>query len=301
LWQASLQSNSQCAISVDNLFESSFNGFPVARGAMEEGTPIQSFSSNTEPDLLLLRDRRVFPVWSVWDILLLFLFTGFAALIVGSMGSAMRDFLLLRFSSLQLLHHPALEAVFLLAFQGLLDILILLYIYFTITLKYNSPFWTSIKWTGKARKYLLIYCPVGVFLALTVVGLSAVLPSSQKPPIEEMLGHPASALLFGMLGVFVAPFVEELIFRGFIYPVVERGVGSVLAVAATALLFMALHLGQLWGSWTGITLILLVGITLSTARARTDSLIPPFAIHLSYNSTLCLLFLIASMVKGFPA
>ena len=268
---------------------------------MEERTPIQSFASNTEPNLLLLGDHSIFPVWSAWDILLLFLFTGFAAVIIGSIGNAMRDLLIFRFPSSPLLHHPALEAVSLLVFQGLLDLIILLYIYFTITLKYNSPFWTSIKWTGKVRKYFLIYWPVGVSLALTVVGLSAILPSPQKPPIEEMLEHPASALLFAVLGVFIAPFVEELIFRGFIYPVVERGAGSALAVVSTALLFTALHLGQLWGSWTGITLILLVGITLSTVRARTDSLIPPFVIHLSYNSTLCLLFLIASTVKGFPA
>jgi len=268
---------------------------------MNEDTPIQSFVNNSEPDPLLLQDHRAFPVWSVWDIFLLFFFTGFAALIVGSMGNAIRDLLLARFSSLQILRHPALEAVSLLMFQGLLDVLILLFIYFTITLKYNSPFLTSIKWTGRIQKHLLTYLPVGVFLALTVAGLSSVLPSAEKPPIEELLEYPASAFLFAVLGVFVAPFVEELIFRGFIYPVVERRLGSLLAVVITALLFTLLHLGQLWGSLTGIMLILLVGITLSTIRAGTDSLIPSFVVHLSYNSTLCLLFLIGSLVKGFPA
>jgi membrane protease YdiL (CAAX protease family) len=266
---------------------------------MEEHSPIQSLANNAEPNVLL--HQRVFPVWSAWDVFLLFLFTGFAALILGSTGSAIRDFLLYRFSSVTVLRHPALEAVSLLVFQGLLDVIIFLYIYLTITLKYESPFWTSIKWTGKTRRCLLIYFPVGVFLALTVAGLSAILPTPRKPPIEEMLEHPASALLFAVLGVSIAPFVEEFIFRGFIYPVVERRVGSLLAVVSTALLFTALHLGQLWGSWTGVALILLVGITLSTARARTDSLITPFVIHLSYNSTLCLLFLITSAVKGFPS
>ncbi|PYV90700.1 MAG: hypothetical protein DMG05_09450, partial [Acidobacteria bacterium] len=69
---------------------------------------------------------------------------------------------------------------------------------------------------------------------------------------------------------------------------------------ATALLFTTVHVTQLWGSWSGIVLILLVGITLSTVRAKTDSLIPSFVIHLSYNSTICLLFLVGSLVKGFP-
>jgi CAAX protease family protein len=268
---------------------------------MDEPTPIPSLTDSTEHDVVLLQEHRVFPVWSAWDVLFLLLFIGFAAMALGSIGNAIKNVVLSRFSSFPFLHHPALESVSLLAFQGLLDVLILVFIYFTITLKYRSPFLASIKWTGNVRKYFLIYWPGGVLLALAVLGLSAALPSPQKPPIEEMLEHPASALIFAVLGVFIAPFVEELLFRGFIYPLIERRIGSLLAVAVTALLFTALHVGQLWGSWTGIALILLVGITLSTVRARTDSLVPSFVIHLSYNSTLCLLFLVASVVKGLPA
>lgn len=84
---------------------------------MNEDTPIQSFVNNSELDPLWLQDQSVFPVWSVWDIFLLFLFTGFAALIVGSAANAIRGLLLVRFPSFQLLHHPALEAVSLLVFQ----------------------------------------------------------------------------------------------------------------------------------------------------------------------------------------
>src|SRR5262245_47493496 len=97
---------------------------PPKSGAMEEHSPIQSLASHTEPNVLLLQDHRAFPVWSVWDVLLLFLFTGLGALILGSTGSAIRDFLLHHFSSLAVLHHPALEAVSLLFFQGLLAVMI---------------------------------------------------------------------------------------------------------------------------------------------------------------------------------
>ena len=103
--------------------------------------------------------------------------------------------------------------------------LILLFIYFTITLKYNSPFWTSIKWR-KISKHFLTYIPLGVLLALTVVGLSAVLPSLEKAADRGVARTSDLRFLFAALGVLVAPFVEELIFRGFIYPVVERAIGS---------------------------------------------------------------------------
>ncbi len=243
---------------------------------------------------------KPFPVWSGWDVLLLFFFTGFTALFVGALGEAVSHWLQFKFPAVQFLRHPAIESILLLSFQALLDVLIFLFIYFTVTLKYNSPFWPSIKWAPRGTCYLLTYLSLGVLLALTVLGISAVLPSPRKPPLEELLKYPTSAILFAALGVFVAPFVEEVIFRGFIYPVVERKLGRILAVLATALLFTTVHVGQLWGSWSGIVLILLVGITLSTVRAKTDSLVPSFVIHLSYNSTICLLFLVGSLVKGFP-
>jgi membrane protease YdiL (CAAX protease family) len=262
---------------------------------------LPSMVQSAEPDPLRYPDQAIFPVWSVWDVVALFFFTGFVALGVGSLGSASWNFLLARFRSIHTLRHPGFEAVSLLIFQALLDILILLFIYVTITLKYAAPFWSSIKWTGKAHKLVLTYLPLGVSLALIVLGVSALLPSPRKPPVEELLQYPVSAFMFAALGVFIAPFVEELIFRGFIYPVVERSLGKIAAVLTTALLFTGLHLGQLWGSWVSVALILLVGTTLSTVRAGTGSLKPSFIIHLSYNCTICLLFLVTSLVKGFPA
>ena len=261
---------------------------------------------------------KPFPVWSGWDVLLLFFFTGFIALFVGALGEAVSHWLQVKFPTVQFLRHPAIESIFLLSFQALLDVLIFLFIYFTVTLKYSSPFWLSIKWVPRGTHYLLTYLSLGIFLALTVLVIEAfgrALPALAAatrvwrdlfPSAEDVYTQGLrfmkqnSAFLFAALGVFVAPFVEEVIFRGFIYPIVERKLGRILAVLATALLFTTVHVTQLWGSWSGIVLILLVGITLSTVRAKTDSLIPSFVIHLSYNSTICLLFLVGSLVKGFP-
>ncbi len=298
---ARLQARDTGAISVDNPTQSSFNGLPgpEARVMNEEGS-FQSFVNEAEPSRLCPGGQRRFPVWSVWDVLALFLFASVTALLVGSVGSAGWKFFLTKFHSIQLLHHPALEAISLLLFLAILDVFIFLFFYCPITLKYAAPFWISIKWTRRNQKPLFTYLPIGVVLALMVLSVSALLPSSQKAPIEELLEQPASAFLFAALGIFVAPFVEELLFRGFIYPIAERRLGKFWAVLSTAFLFTTLHLGQLWGSWTGVMMIFLVGVTLSTVRAGTDSLFPSFVIHLSYNSTLCLLFLGSALIKGFP-
>jgi membrane protease YdiL (CAAX protease family) len=267
---------------------------------MNEDLKIQFPPSQIDFNSPQLPLQKPFPVWSGWDVLLLFLFTGFAALFVGAFGGAASHLLQVRFPSTQFLRHPAIEGMLLLSFQALLDIFILCFIYFTITLKYDSPFWSSIKWIGGANHSWVVYLPVGVLLAFVVLWISTLFPSTKSAPIEQLLKDPISASLFAVLGVFLAPFVEEVIFRGFIYPVVERKLGKIFAVVSTAFLFAAVHVNQLWGSWTGIFLILVVGITLSTVRAKTDSLVPSFVIHISYNSTICLLFLAGSLIKGFP-
>ncbi|HVN79763.1 MAG TPA: type II CAAX endopeptidase family protein [Terriglobia bacterium] len=243
---------------------------------------------------------KPFPVWSGWDVILLISFAGFSAIFLGAFGGAASHILQLKVPAFKLLPRPASEGVFLVCYQAVLDILILMFIYFTITLKYNSPFFPSIKWLNHDRPYFLVFFPMGVLLAFVVLGVSVLVPTPVKPPIEELLKHPVTAVLFAALGVFLAPFVEEVIFRGFIYPVVERRGGKVLAVVLTALLFTGLHVSQLWGSWIGIVLILFVGLTLSTVRAKTDSLVPSFVIHFSYNSTIAALFAIGALVKGLP-
>jgi membrane protease YdiL (CAAX protease family) len=221
----------------------------------------------------------------------------------------------------QWIRHPASEGVFLLLSQGLLDVLIFLFIYLTITLKYNAPFFPSIHWIKLEKKAIGLFGAAGAALAMFVLALSSLLPETGKPPIEELLKFPATMVLYSTLGILVAPFVEEVLFRGFIYPVLERVAakllgfyqtsggtkggfpvegGKILAVIVTAILFVLLHVGQLWGSLQGILLILLVGLTLSTVRAVTGSIKPGFIIHLAYNSTICLLVFLGVLVQGFP-
>ena len=93
-----------------------------------------------------------------------------------------------------------------------------------------------------------------------------------------------SILLFGILGVLVAPLVEETIFRGFLYPVIARQLGTIAGVAITGTLFGLMHAAQLWGGWGQIALLILVGIVLTWVRARTGSVAASFFVHLGYNS-----------------
>ena len=194
------------------------------------------------------------------------------------------------------LDQPSYHAVIQILFTSLLNGSLLLFIYFTITFKYKVPFWSSIKWGNLNIVQVNFYVLTGMLLALVMGFLSGFISEEKNPPITELLKYPESAILLGIVAVLVAPFIEEVIFRGFIYPVLERRWGQYTAVFLTALMFVSLHVSQLWGSWLGISAIFFVGLLLSIVRAKTDSLFPSFLLHLSYNTTLCLLAMVGLLV-----
>lgn len=165
------------------------------------------------------------------------------------------------------------------------EVLWLVFIYLTITLKYRRQFWQAIKWTRGPHPWGA-YLIAGAGLALLAQLLFYLSPSEKELPIERLFTSPAAGYLLTVFGICVAPFVEELVFRGFFYPVFERLWGFVAAVLITGFLFALLHASQLWGGWQELAAILVVGSTLSYFRGKTGSLVPSFLMHLAYNTAL---------------
>ena len=84
----------------------------------------------------------------------------------------------------------------------------------------------------------------------------------------------------------MAPLMEELFFRGFLYPVLARGIGVPIAVIVTAFCFAALHGAQLMFSWGPVLVIFIVGLVLTLVRAKTNSVAAGVVIHMAYNGTI---------------
>ena len=124
--------------------------------------------------------------------------------------------------------------------------------------------------------------------------VSTVFPPS-NPPIEMMLKTPMAIILFGIFGIAFAPILEEIIFRGYLFRLIESIFSSKAAVRSTALMFMMMHVPQLWGSWAGILVILGVGYILSAIRQKTDSVIPCVLVHTTYNGTLFLAYILSTL------
>ena len=226
------------------------------------------------------------PPWTLADLGFLVLFAGFVALPLANLV-VIGGFLALRrsFDWELTVEQAFTRTPFVVSMQTGWEVLWLVFIYLTITSKYRRQFWQAIKWTRGPHPWAT-YLVGGAALALLAQLLFYLSPTEKELPIERLFTSPAAGYLLTVFGICVAPFVEELVFRGFFYPVFERLWGFVAAVLLTALLFALIHASQLWGGWQEIAAIFFVGLTLSYFRGKTGSLVPSFLMHLAYNTAL---------------
>jgi membrane protease YdiL (CAAX protease family) len=170
-------------------------------------------------------------------------------------------------------------------------------IYALARYEHGLRFLEEMRWSRDYKVRNGTFLTLGMGLAFSVMLVSSVFPPS-SPPIEELLSTREAVVIFAIYGIAFAPFLEELLFRGFLFRVLEQTAGVSVAILVTAVLFALLHVPQLWGSWAGMLLIFAVGFILSTLRARTGSLIPTVIVHTAYNGMLFLAFAVGSLYEG---
>ena len=237
-----------------------------------------------------------------WDLLYLVLFS-VAALLVVSVVCVAVYFGLGYFLEWEMdLDQASSKAAIAIAIQALASVLVLAFMYTLITVKYELPFGAVIGWRPIEHRplfYGAAYCGAGVLLALTVGLASQVMSMPEQPtPFEDLLGNPSSLLLVAAFGIAIAPLVEELIFRGFVFSVFERAHGRLAAVVITAGAFSLIHGPQYGWHWQILVLLLYVGIVFGAVRAKTRSIVQPTIIHAAYNMTLLIGLLSASQAPN---
>ncbi|MFM8416122.1 MAG: lysostaphin resistance A-like protein, partial [Actinomycetota bacterium] len=87
-------------------------------------------------------------------------------------------------------------------------------------------------------------------------------------------------IVLGFIVVLGAPFVEELVYRGFIQTGLQSRINDIAALLATAMLFAGIHgrVAELPGLFT---FALILGVTLQMTRR----LGMPILAHLAFNAT----------------
>ncbi len=147
------------------------------------------------------------------------------------------------------------------------------------------PFWRGIHWHWPSLRGAR-YAAAGAAMSLVVLAASRYLPVPSSVPMQEYFRDRLGAWLMTIFGITLAPLMEELFFRGFLYPALRRRIGLRQALAATALLFALLHARQYAYSWALLLLLFLVGLALTWIRERTGSVAASFLFHAGYNAML---------------
>ena len=138
---------------------------------------------------------------------------------------------------------------------------------------------------------------VVLVLSLLFLLVERFLPFPKDTPFEALLKRPYSLLLIAAFSITLGPLMEELFFRGFLYPVVKRRLGVMAAIVATALPFALMHAAQYGGAWASVLLIFVVGVVLAVVREKTNSLAASFLVHAAYNGTIITIIFVAT--SGF--
>ncbi len=166
--------------------------------------------------------------------------------------------------------------------------------------RHKTSLTEAIHWNVPTQRRIWVFALVtgATLTAISDIGQFALhrwIPDSL--PITEFFKDRPSALLLGAFGILVAPLMEELLFRGFLYPALARWTGTVVSVIITASAFTLLHGAQLGYSWAPLLLIFVVGLTLTITRVRTNSVATCVIVHMTYNFLLLLQTYIAT--QGF--
>ncbi len=175
---------------------------------------------------------------------------------------------------------------------------------------WHKSYFSGLQWNGqiaRERFWMLFAIALGCF---GLAGLDEyLLPGPTNAPIEKMINSPAAAWVMFAFGVTMAPFFEEMFFRGFLLPALATATDWIaeklrrtpslpldvdggpqwslpaMAIASiiTSLLFALLHSAQQGHAIGPFLLLVAVSLILCAVRLQTRSLAASTLVHASYN------------------
>jgi membrane protease YdiL (CAAX protease family) len=242
------------------------------------------------PPLTCYAPRR-FPPWSFWDAMAVLGFTVVAILVFSAIALAIAHV------TSRGHHMPvdelASSPVVVIGAQFAAYPLVIVFMIALVRTKSGERFWRAIRWNWPGAAAMGFFL-AGIFFAFLVEIASRWLPIPKSLPVDKFFSDATGAYLMAAFGITLAPLVEELVFRGMLYPLLRRAWGVALGVVVTAGAFAAIHGTQLGYAWGPLLSIFVVGVVFTLARERTNSVAASFLMHCGYNTALFALLWIGS-------
>jgi len=154
---------------------------------------------------------------------------------------------------------------------------------------YGRPFWQSLRWVPAGMSDPFV-ATCGVLAAFTVMVASVLMRTPDiDSPMKALLSDPASIVMIAVIGTTLAPVCEEIVFRGFLQPLLVRSLGAAPGILLAAAAFGLMHLQEYGYSWRHALLISAAGASFGWMRQHTGSTKAAALMHAAYN---CVFFLL---------
>jgi uncharacterized protein len=179
--------------------------------------------------------------------------------------------------------HISSPAGRILLFQILMYALLFAVLYTLISIRHRRPLWRSLSWSRRVR-FPLSWLVGGLLLALATSALGATMKAPRVPDqIGALITGRGSLIAVLVFVVVLGPIFEELVFRGFLLPLLVRTFGRIAGILLTALPFALLHGAQNEWAWQQITMIGIAGAAFGYAKFRTGSTAASTLLHSGFN------------------
>lgn len=208
--------------------------------------------------------------------------------------------------------------------QALLYVIAFAFSFFIFPFFWHEKFFAGLQWRGAVA--IRRFGPLAA-TALGCAGLAALdevlMPGPTNAPIDKMFSSPGAAWLMFAFGTTLAPFIEEMLFRGFLLPALCTAwdwtaeqftqkpappldanghpqwslPAMVAASILTSIPFALLHVEQQGHSLGPFLLLIVISLILCTVRLKTRSLAASTLVHAAYNFIIFSIALIVS--SGF--
>lgn len=188
-------------------------------------------------------------------------------------------------------------------------LLTLLVVWVVVSQWRRYPFWKTIgfSWPIKMSPGATIALSFGLaILLLSLGGLVTSWFGGEKTQLDQMIDSSYQArVATAFLAFATGPLVEELVYRGVVYPALARIVGVAGAVAIVSVMFAGVHVLQYKNNLAVIGVISILSVSLTVVRALTGRVLPSFLIHLVFNGLQSLYLLLQPFLeksdKGTPS
>ena len=180
-------------------------------------------------------------------------------------------------------------------------ILTFLIVWFLVSNRGRRPFWQTLGWSFPEN--FGPWKTIGLAVVLLIVGVVFTQFLGGKETALDQIINSSLKTRFAtaFLAFATAPLVEELIFRGVLYPALQRAIGMAGGVAIVTVLFAGIHVFQYYDNFAVVAVITMLSLTLTLLRARTGRLLPSFVLHLVFNGIQAAFLILQPFIGKFSS